>query len=217
MFGQRLGRQIRRPRAQLLDEVDQLPLRVLPREVGVRLREPRLREQRHHRRPREGLREEHRPRVLLPYLRHQPLPERHRLRVRVVDPEHRHARVAPPQDGVADRLPEPLLVDRLPVEVVDVLVALRRVLGVLERPVGSVLEPLRVLAQPRVVGRALERKVERELHPVRVKGSDEGFEIGLGAEQRVDGVVTTLARLRSPRGCRHRLARRAPCCCDPCD
>ena len=49
------------------------------------------------------------------------------------------------------------------VDVVDVLVALRRVLGVLDRAVGAAVEPLRMLAQPRVVGRALDREVEREL------------------------------------------------------
>ena len=48
----------RRPRAQLLDELDELGLRVLPGEVRVRLREAGLREQRHHRRARERLGEE---------------------------------------------------------------------------------------------------------------------------------------------------------------
>ena len=198
VFGQRFGRRYVDHERSCSTKSISSPLRVLPREVGVRLREPRLREQRHHRRPRERLREEHRPRMLLPYLRHQPLPERDRLRVRVVDPEDRHARVAPAQHDVADRLPEPLLVGCLPVEVVDVLVALRRVLRVLERPVGPVLEPLRVLREPRVVGRALEREVERELHPVRVKRRDERGEIGLGAERRVDGVVTALRRADRP-------------------
>ena len=43
-------------------------------------------------------------------------------------------------------------VRRLPVDVVDVLVALGRVLGVLQGAVGPAVKPLRVLGQPRVVG-----------------------------------------------------------------
>ena len=61
------------------------------------------------------------------------------------------------------RLPQPAPVRRLPVDVVDVLVALGRVLGVLERAVGAVVKPLGVLGQPRVVGRALDREVERDV------------------------------------------------------
>ena len=65
-----------------------------------------------------------------------------RLRVRVVDAEDRHAGLAPVQHDVAERLPERLPVGRLPVDVVDVLVALGRVLRVLDRPVGPSPEPL---------------------------------------------------------------------------
>ena len=54
----------RRPLAELLDELDELRLRVLPGEVRVRLREAGLGEQGHHRRTRERLGEEHRLGVL---------------------------------------------------------------------------------------------------------------------------------------------------------
>ena len=153
----------RRPRPRLLDELDELRLGVLPREVGVRLREADLGERRHRRRARERLGEEDRLGMHGADLGDQPLPERHRLRVRVVDAEDEDAARAPAEDDVAQRIPELLALGRVPVDVVDVLVALRRVLGVLERAVGAAVEPLRVLAQPRVVGRALDREVEREL------------------------------------------------------
>ncbi len=42
------------------------------------------------------------------HLADQPLPERERLRVRVVDAEDPHAALDPVQDDVAQRLPEPL-------------------------------------------------------------------------------------------------------------
>ena len=52
-----------------------------------------------------------------------------------------------------------------PSSVVDVLVALGRVLGVLQRAVGAPVEPFGMLGEPRVVGRALDREVERDLDP----------------------------------------------------
>ena len=96
-------------------------------------------------------------------VRDQPLPEPHRLGVRVVDPEHRDAVVDPAAGRPGSTSGgQPL---RVVVEVqrVDVLVLLRRVLGVGDRAVGAGGEPLRVLAGPRVVGRALQRQVERHL------------------------------------------------------
>ena len=74
-------------RRQLGDVVRQLPLGALPREVRVGLVEADLRELAHHRRARERLGEEDDLRVALAHLGDQPLPERERLRVRVVDAE----------------------------------------------------------------------------------------------------------------------------------
>ena len=199
VFGQRFGRRKGGPRAQLLDELDELALGVLPREVRVRLREPRLGEQGRERRAREGLGQEDRPRVSLAHLGDEPLPERDRLRVGIVDPEGGDARVAPPEHDVANRVPERLPVAGLPVEVVDVLVALRRVLRVLQRPVGPMLEPVGVLDEPRVVGRHLQREIEGELHPVLVERRDESLEVAGVPERRVDRVVPTLTGADRPR------------------
>ena len=92
-----------------------------------------------------------------------PRPEVERLGVRVVDAEQRHPVVDPHLQDPAD-----LGVDALGVVVevqrVDVLVLLRRVLRVRDRAVGPRGEPLRVRGHPRVVGRALQRDVERHLH-----------------------------------------------------
>ena len=122
-----------------------------------------------------------------------PLPEAHGLGVGVVDPEDRDPVRDPHLDDRADRVVDPL---RVVVEVqgVDVLVLLRRVLRVGDRPVGPGGEPLRVLGHPRVVGRALERQVEGDLHPQGPRARHEGVE-GLEAPQvRVDGVVAALGR-----------------------
>ena len=121
-----------------------------------------------------------------------PLPERERLRVRVVDPVALDAAVDPVQEDVAPGVPQGLPVVGVPVEVVDVLVALGRVLGVLERAVGALLEPLRVLGEPRVVGGGVERDVERHVHAVLVGGGAQVADVLLGAQLRVDGEVAAL-------------------------
>ena len=101
----------------------------------------------------------------------QPLPERQRLGVRVVDPEDPHAPLDPDLEDALPLVPQrgaSVGIGALEVDRVDVLVLLRRVLGVLDRAVGRVAEPLGVLAHVRVVGRGLERDVHRQLHAVRL-------------------------------------------------
>ena len=95
-------------------------------------------------------------------------------------------------DDVEPRLPELAPGVRVPVEVVDVLVALGRVLGVLERAVGALLEPLGVLLEPRVVGRGVQREVERDVHAVLARRRAQGADVLLRAELGVDGVVAAL-------------------------
>ncbi len=63
------------------------------------------------------------------------------------------------------------------VDVDDVLVFLRRVLGVLDGAVGPPVEPFRMLLDPGMVGRALDGEVERDLQPVLVRGRDQPREI----------------------------------------
>ena len=113
--------------------------------------------------------------------------------------------LAPVQRHVAERLPEAFAVGRVPVDVVDVLVALGWVFGVLERAVGAALEPLRMLDEPGVVGRHLHREVECKLEPVVGRNRDETLEIGKGAELGMDRVVPTFRRADRPRA--SRLAR----------
>ena len=74
--------------------------------------------------------------IALLHLVDQPLPERERLGVRVVDAEDADALLHPEQDDVAQRLPQRDAVGAIEVRVDDVLVFLRRVLGVLDRAVG---------------------------------------------------------------------------------
>ena len=120
--------------------------------------------------------------------------------MRVVDPEHPDPAVAPAEDDVQERVPESVAVVGVPVEVVDVLVALRRVLGELDRAVRTPLEPVGMLREPGVVGRALDREVEGDLDPGRRGCRDHGVEIGLAAEVGVQRSHGRLRPRRLPRG-----------------
>ena len=122
----------------------------------------------------------------------QPFPERDGLRVRVVDAEDLHAVADPQAEDLEPRVPETAPVLGLEVDVVDVLVLLGRVLGVLQGAVGAVEEPLGVLLQPRVVGRALQRDVERDLEAVLLARRDERVEVLERAQLRRDRLVAAV-------------------------
>ena len=77
-----------------------------------------------------------------------------------------HPLLDPEEHDALELLPQRLAVAAVEVQRVDVLVLLGRVLRVLDRAVRPVVEPLGVLAHVRVVGRALERVVQRDLDPV---------------------------------------------------
>ncbi len=69
-------------------------------------------------------------------------------------------------------------------------------------PSARVVEPVGVLLDPRVVGRALERQVERDLQSEAVRVLHEGVEVLHPAELRVDRVVAALGRADRPGGAR---------------
>ena len=108
------------------------------------------------------------------HLADQPFPERKRLGVRIVDAEDLHALIDPEQHDVAQRLPQRDAVRAVEVGVDDVLVFLRRVLGVADRAVGPALEPLRMLLEPGMIRRALHGEVERDFHAVLAAGARRG-------------------------------------------
>ena len=145
---------------ELVDVLGELPAVVLPGEVRVALREADLGQLAHDRAAGERLGQEDHVGVGRADLRDQPLPEGEGLGVRVVDAEDLHAAVDPVAHDVQQRVPQAAPVLGAEVDVVDVLVLLGRVLGVLERAVGAAEEPLRVLLEPRVVGRAVDREVQ---------------------------------------------------------
>ena len=148
---------------EVLEVLAQLPRRLAPREVGVRLVEADLGQPLHHPRAGERLGEEDRLGVLARIVAITHSQKANALVCGLSTRKIVTPGVDPEADDVGQAVPQALPVGALEVQRVDVLVLLRRVLGVLDRAVGAVGEPLRVLGDPRVVGRALERDVERQL------------------------------------------------------
>ena len=123
------------------------------------------------------------------YLADQPFPEPERFCVRIVDAKDLYALIDPEQRHVAQRIPQRAGIFRGEVGVDDILVFFRRVFGIAHRAVGPALEPLRVLLQPRMIGRALHGEVECDLHVVLLARRHQGAEILQRAELRVHGVM----------------------------
>ncbi len=183
---------------KLADVGLELEARVAPREVRVRLAEAQLGQRRHDCRARERLGQEHDVGMVLVHGGDQPLPEREWFGVRVVHSEHPDAVIDPVLDHAEERLPQLLRLRAVEVDVDDVLIALRRVLRVLHRAVGPPREPLGVLLEPRVVGRALHGEVERDLEAELAGASDEAVEVVEGSEIGMHGLVATLGPADRP-------------------
>ena len=132
----------RRLAGELLDVLLELPLLVAPGVVRVGLLEADLAERVHHRRPGERLGQPDHLGVVDGHVGDQPLPELHRLGVRVVDAEDLDPVVDPHLHDPA-HLGVGALGVVVEVERVDVLVLLGRVLGVGDRAVGAGREPAR--------------------------------------------------------------------------
>ena len=66
-------------------------------------------------------------------------------------------------------------------------------------PSGSTVNHSRMLLGPRMVGRALQRQVERHLEPLIARRGDEVVEVVDGAQLGMDGVVAALVAADRPR------------------
>src|SRR5580704_5538538 len=89
----------------------------------------------------------------------QPFPECKRLGMGIVDAKYFDAAGNPEIDDAFELVPQSAPIACFEIERIDVLVFLRRVLGVLHAAVGPMLEPLRMLRDVRMVGSALKRNV----------------------------------------------------------
>jgi hypothetical protein len=125
---------------------------VAPGEVGVGLGEAYLCQQPHHLWLGEGFGQEDDFGVLPMDFADHPFPERHGFGMRIVDAEGGHPLVYPEQEDPEHFLPQAVAVSRAKVERIDVLVFLGRVLGVFDRSVGAMEEPVRMRGHVGMVG-----------------------------------------------------------------
>ena len=140
----------------------QFVLGVAPREVAVGLGEAHVAQGAHHAWAGECLGQEQDLRVLLGHGGNHVLPETHRLGVRIIDPEDRHARLDPQVHDALDFLFDARHVG-VEVDRIYILIFLRRVLGEGDGAVRLMTEPVRMSLDPRVIGRALQGEIERYL------------------------------------------------------
>ena len=103
MFGQKLGREVFPDLclSQFGQIIDQLSLRVSPREIGIGLAKSRFGETVHHLGPGEGLGKKDHSRVLLLDAFDQPLPEGERFGMGIVNAEDADAPFHPEEDDIS--------------------------------------------------------------------------------------------------------------------
>ncbi len=135
-----------------------------PGEVGVALLKAGLGQHLHHLRFGEGLGEKNRVGKLRAHAGDQVFPEWHRLGVRIIHAKDAHAVLGPEQNDADHFIPKLLPVRAAEIQRINVLVFLRRILGVLDRAVGPFVEPLGMLGDVRMIGRTIDREIERDLH-----------------------------------------------------
>ena len=136
------------------------------------------------------------------HLADQPFPECERLGVRIVDAEDTHALIDPKQHDVAQRVPEPGPVGAIEIRIDDILIFLRRVLGVTDRAVGPVAEPIGMLDQPGVVRRQLNGEIECDCHAESAACLDQPAKVVERAELGMNGVMAAFLRADGIRAAR---------------
>src|SRR5258708_17602470 len=119
--------------------------------------------------------------------------------MRVSDLEDLHAVIAPESHHPHQLFEQSALIGGVEIDRVDVLVFLGRVLSVLDAAVWPMMEPLRMLAHPWMVGRALDCEVERHLHSQAIGSSVETIEVADRPERRIDRSMTSGLATDRPR------------------
>ena len=153
-----------RVRGEFGEILCQLVLSVSPSEIGVALRETDLRQFLHHFRAGERLAQEDSAGKFSLHLGDDPFPERDGFCVGIVHAENAHAVLAPEKDDIAEFVPEFTPVRIVEIQRIHILVFLRRVLGILDRAIGSLEKPLWMGVHIGMVGRAVDRKIKGDLH-----------------------------------------------------
>src|SRR5262249_12479680 len=95
----------------------------------------------------------------------EPFPKAKRFGVRIIHAEDANAALAPEDHYVEQGLPERLPIGALEIERINILILFGRVLGVLDRAVGSMAEPFGMFAHQGMIGRTLKSDVIASSRP----------------------------------------------------
>ena len=125
-------------------------------------------------------------------------PKRDRFGVGIVDPERANATVHPVFDHVDQFPPKVLPVRAVEVQRVDVLILLRWIFRIADRSVGPLIKPIRMILHVRVIGRAIEGKVERDLQSTEFGLFDQPQEIPFGSKGGFNVTVTASRATNRP-------------------
>src|SRR5262249_21256851 len=128
--------------------------------------------------------------VFLADASYQKFPEGDRLGVRIVYPKDAHPALSPKQDDALHLRPELSPVFAAEIQWVNIFVLLRRILRILDRAIGSFVEPIRVNLDIRMIGRAIDRKIERNFHSARPHFFLKPVEVLQCAERRLHRLVS---------------------------
>ena len=114
--------------------------------------------------------------------------------MRIVDAENADPLVRPEHERIAQFHPQGVGLRTIKIDIDDVLILLRRIFGILDRAVRTENEPFGMLLDPRVVRRALNGKVQSDLHFQFLRPTDERTEIVHRPQLRMDGLMAALLR-----------------------
>src|SRR5277367_1700575 len=119
--------------------------------------------------------------------------------MRVIDAEDLHAMRAPETDHAHQLLEQAALIGSIEIDRIDILVFLGRVLCVLDAAIRPMLKPIRMLADPWMVGRALDREIESQLDSKTVGRRVEAIEILQCPDRWIDRGMSSGLTANRPR------------------
>ncbi len=145
------------------------------------------------------LREEYDLPVLLFYLLDNPLPKVQRFGVRIINPKNGHSPFYPEEKNREEFLPESSPIGRFKIDGIDVLVLFRRVLSILDRPVGSDDKPFRMLLHIGMVRGTLKGNIQGNLQPQLLRFGHKKGEILFSPQVGMKCLVPSLFAADRPR------------------
>ncbi len=98
--------------------------------------------------------------------------------------------IHPKREDVFERIPQSLPVGGLEIQRINILIFLGRILRILNRPIGALLEEFRMLFDPGMIRSALERNIQGNLHLQLFGPLDQVREILHGAQFGMDRGMT---------------------------